>query len=273
MRHCMIFLFILMVSLTYGQKKKDKSQSPPDNQAKIDTLTKANEALILENKNLTAKSDSLSKELETYYGLYAVIKDKVVMKDFDPARMSAIIDSLKAGRDSLTLKAASGVINADASVKQIKQVDSLISETQGLLYTVNLLRGKPAKSPASPQEFIGTWTLVMRKMKLTGQSPRTGLVDVTEDPVAKTATPLELNPVTQLTFIDSEFAEFTFRNGQKAKCYFVIEGFSPTKSYYIDFKGTKLDIRMYVMFTLLGPRVSFEVPGAQGLYYFGQMTQ
>ncbi|MBX2964416.1 MAG: hypothetical protein KF687_18050 [Cyclobacteriaceae bacterium] len=205
MKNFITLMFMLIALLAFGQKKKDKNQPPQDYQATIDTLTKTNESLLLANKELTAKLDSLSKEAGKYYALYAVIRDKVVMKEFDPARMSSIIDSLKAGRDSLTLKAASAVI--------------------------------------------------------------------TEESVPKTATPLELNPVTQVTFIDSEFVEFTFRNGQKEKCYYVTEGFSPTKSYYIDFKGTKLDIRMYVMYTLMGPRVSFEVPSVQGLYYYGQMTQ
>lgn len=273
MKTKLLILLVFTSCIAFGQSKKEKEQAQNDMQAKIDTLTKTNTALTQANKSLTTQSDSLSKELEKYYGLYTVIRDKVVKKDFDPARMSAIIDSLKAGRDSLTLKAASTAINTNPAQLQSNQVDSLIRETQGLLYTVNLLRGKPAASPTDPKQFIGTWNLVLRKMRITGQPTRTGIVDASDEPTSKSAAPLELNPLTQVKFIDNEFAEFTFRNGDKGKCYYEIEDFSTTKSYYIDFKGTKVDIRMYFMYTLFGPRISFEVPGTQGVYYFGQMTQ
>jgi len=268
MKHLIILVFALLSLASYGQKKKDKDKQPA-----VDTVVQANQKLTAENKALATKADSLSKELDTYYGLYAVIRDKVVKKDFNPARMSVIIDSLKAGRDSLTLKAAATVVTTNPVQTQSIQVDSLIRETQGLLYTVNLLRGKPATGPSDPKQFIGAWNLVLRKMKIIGQSPRTGIADVTDESDPKTGSPLELNPLTRVTFIDSEFAEFTFRNGEKAKCYYVIEGFSPNKSYYIDFKGTKVDLRVYFMYTILGPRITFEIPGTQGIYYFGQMTQ
>ena len=269
-----IFLILLLsTSAVFGQSKKEKEQAQKDAVAKVDTLTKSNAALTLANKNLTTKSDSLSKEVEKYFGLYKVIKDKVVKKDFDPVKMAVIIDSLKAGRDSLTLKAASAALNADASKKQKAQIDSLRKQTEGLLYTVNLLRGKPAKSPQDVKEFIGTWGLVLRKVKITGQTPRSGIIDISDEPSGKAETPLEANPITQITFIDAEFAEFTFRDGEKGKGYYVIDNFSPTKSYFIDFKGTKADFRMYFMNTLAGPRISFEVPGTTGVFYFGQMTQ
>nr|HPH47105.1 hypothetical protein [Chryseolinea sp.] len=145
-------LFILLLSgfITFGQSKKEKEQAQKDAQAKLDTLTKSNAAL-------TIKSDSLSKELEKYFGLYTVIKDKVVKKDFDPAKMAAIIDSLKTGRDSLTLKLAAASVKKAQPLDSltVAKIDSLKKESEGLLYTVNLLRGKPAKSPQNAKEFIG----------------------------------------------------------------------------------------------------------------------
>jgi hypothetical protein len=266
-----IIMFSLAISATiaFGQSKKEMEQAQKNLQAKLDTATKTNQTLAAANKGLTSKSDSLSKSLEKYYGLYKVIKEKVVKKDFDPRRMAAIIDSLKAGRDSLVLKAAAAAITK----KQANQIDSLRKQTEGLLYTVNLLRGKPAKSPTDVKQFIGTWSLVLRKVKINGQSPRSGIVDISDEPAAKTASSLETNPIAQVTFIDQEFAEFTFANGEKGKCYYVIDGFNPAKTYFIDFKGTKADFRMYFMNTLVGPRISFEVPGTTGVYFFGQMTQ
>lgn len=272
MKNLLITVFVFSTIMSFAQKQ-NKDQQIKDQQVKIDTLTKANEKLTASNKALSTKSDSLSKELGKYFGLYTVIKDKVVKKDFDPAKMTVIIDSLKAGRDSLTLKAAAASVNADAGKKQTAQIDSLRKETEGLLYTVNLLRGKPAKSPAEPKEFIGTWSFVLRKVKIDGQSPRAGIVDVSDEPLAKTAGPLETNPIVSVIFVDGEIAEFTFKNGEKSKCFYEVVNFNKTKSYYIDFKGTKTDIRVYFMNTAVGPRISFQVPGVEGVYFFGQMTQ
>jgi len=268
-----LFLILTSTSFVFSQSKKEAEQAQKNMQMKIDTLTNANQSLQSSNKTLSTQSDSLSKELQKYHSLYVVIKDKVVKKDFDPARMAAIIDSLKTGRDSLTLKAASAALSANVTKTQAAQIDSLRKETEALLYTVNLLRGKPAKSPTDVKQFLGTWNLVLRKVRITGESPRGGILDISDELVPKTATLLEANPLTQITFIDHEFAEFTFRNGEKGKCYYVINGFNPAKTYSIDFKGTKADFRMYFMNTVVGPRVSFEVPGAKGIYYFGQMTQ
>ena len=152
-------------------------------------------------------------------------------------------------------------------------VDSLRRETEGLLYAVNLLRGKPLKSPQDAKQFIGKWSLLLRKIRVSGQTPLSGLVDVSNDPVAKTAPALERNPIKEITFIDAEIAELAFQNGEKVKCAYGIDKFSPVKSYSIEFKGAKTDIKMYFMNTVVGPRISFEVPGSKGLYYFGQMMQ
>lgn len=96
MRNLTILLFILMAFTAFGQKQKEK-----DMQAQIDGLTKANKSLKDSVKMITLRYDSSSTELEKYYGLYTVIKDKVVKMDFNPAKMGQIIDSLRAGRDSL----------------------------------------------------------------------------------------------------------------------------------------------------------------------------
>lgn len=270
MKPTFLIVLMLMTFASFAQSKKEKEQAQKDTQAKMDTLTKSNAALKASNDKLTHQYDSLKKEYDKYHKLYVTIQDKVVKKPFDPAKMASIIDSLKAGRDSLTLKAAAaGAVPSQAQ----HQIDSLKKETDGLLYTVNLLRGKPAKSPASIKEFTGTWSLILRKVKIIGESPRAGIIDISDEAPAKTDPPLAVNPITAITFIDQEFAEFTFKNGEKGKCYYVINEFSPTKPYSIDFKGTKADFRMYFMNTIVGSRISFEIPGTKGVYYFGQMTQ
>ena len=89
MKNLIVILFLLAVVQGFGQKKK--KSDPKDVQ--IDTLTKANAALSLQ-------LDSVSK---VYNGLYATLKDKVLLKDFDPNKLPQIIDSIRASRDSTSL--------------------------------------------------------------------------------------------------------------------------------------------------------------------------
>ena len=74
---------------------KKKSQAAPASDAKIDSLTLANEALTL-------KTDSLSTELAKYFGVYAVLKGKVIHYNFDPSKTSVLIDSVKASKGMAT---------------------------------------------------------------------------------------------------------------------------------------------------------------------------
>jgi Tfp pilus assembly protein PilN len=93
MKALMSLLLLLVVFQGIGQKKKNKVD-PRD--AQIDTLTQTNALL-------TKQVDSLSKEMEVYYGLYTVIKEKVMKKDFEPARFDVIVDSVRSSRDSANL--------------------------------------------------------------------------------------------------------------------------------------------------------------------------
>lgn len=269
MKNFTVILLVLISCSAFGQKQKEKDVM----QAQIDALTKTNKSLTDSVKMISLRLDSSSTELNKYYGLYTVIKEKVVKMDFDPAKMSQIIDSLKSGRDSLSLSAASSVMLHDSLRKVTVRYDSILKENTGLMYTVNILKGGPGVNPTSPEDFTGTLNLILRKVRVVGQPPQTGIVDISSEVPPKTATFLETNRIISVTFIDKEFAEFTFNNGEKGKCYYVVGEFSKDKPYYIDFKGTKVDIRMYFMHTPFGPRISFQIPGVKDEYYFGQITK
>jgi len=90
MKALMSLLLLMIVIQGSSQRKKNKVD-PKD--AQIDTLTKTNEML-------TKQLDSVTKEKDMYYGLYEVIKEKVMLKDFDPARFDVIVDSVRNTRDS-----------------------------------------------------------------------------------------------------------------------------------------------------------------------------
>ena len=97
-------LVILLFAAFQGFSQKKKKPDPKD--TKIDSLTKVNSAL-------SVQLDSVSKDQKLYYGLYTTIKEKVILTDFDPAKMPQIIDSLRAGRDATF----AGLTAASASLR------------------------------------------------------------------------------------------------------------------------------------------------------------
>jgi len=89
MKNFILILFVFLAIPAFSQKKKQIEAKD----AQIDTLTKANAALL-------AEVDSISAEHKVYYGLYTTIKEKVLMEDFDPGRFPEIVDSIRSHRDS-----------------------------------------------------------------------------------------------------------------------------------------------------------------------------
>jgi len=141
MKKYIIFLFaILIISPAIGQKKKGKAD-PKD--AQIDTLTRANQtfsqqvdSLTKLNKTLTIRLDSVSndldsvsKNLKSYYGLYVVIKEKVLKQDFDPAKLPQIIDSLAANRDATLSGSATSSNSLKDSLSALKKENSAMQTT------------------------------------------------------------------------------------------------------------------------------------------------
>src|SRR5687767_5590311 len=88
-----ILSIILLLVVLQAVSQRKKKADPRDE--KIDSLTATNALL-------TVKMDSLTKEQKVYTGMYATIKDKVLLKDFDPEKLPQIIDSIRSSRDSLT---------------------------------------------------------------------------------------------------------------------------------------------------------------------------
>jgi hypothetical protein len=87
-----VILLVMLVAVSQAFSQK-KGKVDPEKVA-IDSLTKVNSALA-------AQLDSVSKDRELYYGLYTVIKEKVIKYNFDPSKASFLIDSLKQGRESV----------------------------------------------------------------------------------------------------------------------------------------------------------------------------
>ncbi len=90
----LIVLLIAVVTFTKAQSKKDVE----DNLA---NCTAAKDSIQNLLTGLNANYDSISKAMIAYDTMYAVIKEKVLLQDFDPANMSQIIDSLRTKQSSL----------------------------------------------------------------------------------------------------------------------------------------------------------------------------
>ncbi|MBE0639377.1 MAG: SHOCT domain-containing protein [Bacteroidales bacterium] len=99
-----VYLLLVAVSLflqAHSQKLKREEMM-----LQIDSLNKV-------NQNLSVTLDSVNNEKELYFGMYEVVKEKVVKNDFNPAEMANIIDSLKINTNSNT----SSLIESNTSLK------------------------------------------------------------------------------------------------------------------------------------------------------------
>lgn len=142
MKKYIIFLFaiLLIVSQAIGQKKKGKTD-PKDTQIdtltksnltlsrQVDSLSKLNEALAIQRDSVSHDLDSVSKNLASYYGLYVVIKEKVLKQDFDPAKLPQIIDSLAASRDATFTGSAATSSSLRDSLSVLKKENSEMQTT------------------------------------------------------------------------------------------------------------------------------------------------
>ena len=81
MKNLIVLLIMLMVSLQVSSQILGKKSKVDPKDAKIDTLTR--------------QLDTVSKQLVIYHGVYDTLVKKVVHYNFNPAKTSFLIDSLK----------------------------------------------------------------------------------------------------------------------------------------------------------------------------------
>jgi len=104
-------LFVLLIStvtFTQAQSKKDFEA----NLAKCTTTKDSIQNLLI---GLSATYDSINKSCIAYDTMYNAVKDKVLLYDFDPAKMSELIDSLRTGRDE-TFSGITNTLNDSISI-------------------------------------------------------------------------------------------------------------------------------------------------------------
>ena len=108
-----VLLVLLAASPVFGQKKS-KTDSKD---TQIDSLTRV-------SKSLTLQLDSVSGELTKYVGVYTTIREKMIHYDFDPTKLSFLIDSIMVFSDSTALQLSAmpkSTVSADSVILLIKE--------------------------------------------------------------------------------------------------------------------------------------------------------
>jgi predicted Zn-dependent protease len=70
----------------------------------------------------------MSAILDKHMVMYAIIKDEVVKKDFDPSQFKTILDSLRANRDSLILDMKTGAEHLQSAIDSLNGVITGLNE-------------------------------------------------------------------------------------------------------------------------------------------------
>ena len=136
-----IFLaVILILSTVEGYSQKKGKVDPKD--VTIDSLTSVTTLLTTQLDSTTKSAaslsmelDSVSKDLSRYKGMYTIIKEQVVLHDFDPAEMGTIIDSLKAGRDATFSGLSASSKSMADSVALLTKENVALKEMMSVLQT------------------------------------------------------------------------------------------------------------------------------------------
>jgi len=123
MKISVLLLALLVATLqTFGQRKSKNELKD----AQIDSLN-------VKNKSLTVQLDSVSGELTKFTGMYNAIKDKVFKYQFDPAKTSFLIDSLRSSRDSASVLLTGTLsLGKDSLIMLIKENKTLIAKIDSI---------------------------------------------------------------------------------------------------------------------------------------------
>jgi hypothetical protein len=228
-----------------AQAKKDLEKSLADCKTSRDSIQKAFTAL-------TTTYDSINKRFKEYDTMYAVIRSKYIGFDFNPARLTYVVDSLRAMRDSTIVRSALArsdsssaadfakltSLSAD-SIHFYKQIADSLREANNHYNFVFSQYFTEGSSIHEQKELAGLWKVHLQWFEVAQADGRTGLV---MKPASSSATYLA-----SINFVDGELAELTLNNGTKVKCFYKVNGFSATSLYSIDFsKWKEVDNRLFV---------------------------
>jgi hypothetical protein len=102
MKKLLLLLFVIMMvsmTTTYGQSKKEMEESYAKCIISKDSIQKLYTGLAASHETLNKTYDSINKAYIAYDSMYRVIKEKVILHDFNPMNTSKLLDSLRASRN------------------------------------------------------------------------------------------------------------------------------------------------------------------------------
>ena len=152
MKTKLILLFVALsaaVTITQAQSKKDLEANYAKCTVEKDSLQKLYTGLTATQESLKKTCDSINKVNLAYDSMYRVIRDRVILKEFNPLNSSKLLDSLSKTRslalsgisDSVSilkkentklqvtidsLAAAAGLKDNSAVINQLKQLKELL---------------------------------------------------------------------------------------------------------------------------------------------------
>lgn len=113
----LIVIMLITVSNVFGQRKSKE----------IDTLTQ-------QNKDLTAKLDSVNAVAGKYTVMYNVLKDSVIKYQFDPEKTTFLLDSLK------TSRGAAAIMLTDTEKQAADSIKLLITQNMKLTTKIDSIQ-------------------------------------------------------------------------------------------------------------------------------------
>jgi len=96
----LLVIIVVAVTNTQAQSKKDIEKDYANCVVARDSIQDALTGLSESYESLTKTCDSISNTCTIYDTMYNVIKEKVILYEFDPENISVLIDSLKSSRES-----------------------------------------------------------------------------------------------------------------------------------------------------------------------------
>lgn len=288
----LFILAILSSTQLNAQSKKELKDS-------LNKAQKVNDSLTKEIVLLTANLDSLT----TIMGKAPIGKDSIVVDSLFlqqshyettfPFMYQKYIHPILT-EDTMNLTVTQLSTRLDDRVKMdILQMDTLKTEIGNLKDTINQLgkdntvlhakmevyndiiselAGK-SQYPNTEADLNGNWQLILKPLVISGESPKAALVSLEQTAMSDTL----INAIIRsVSFGADNFAELQFMGGKKIKCFYAVEDFSTTKTYYINFdRGKEISIRLFVTHGENGLQISYEIPGKSGkpLYLFGFMKR
>jgi len=177
MKNLILFLCLLIAVPGFSQKKGkvDPKDAQIDSLVSVTALlTSKVDSLSTLTQSLSMNLDSVSKDKDKYYQVYKAMSEKVVRYNFDPAKTSSIIDSMKMHRDatlsgleatSLTLTDSIRILKSDNEKLQnaIQDYQNADSDKEKIIVELKQLKELLDEKIITQEEYNAKKTKLLAK--------------------------------------------------------------------------------------------------------------